>query len=708
MLKRWIAAIPLLALAAVLPAQAVRSTWEDPARRASRVQELAQKATAERLRAHTWARARGLAVAGATPTGGRFELQRLRSGLAPPLYYTTLDLDCAIASRTEGANLPPYSLQGAGVRVGVWDDGAALTTHIEFNQTGSSRITVGDGAIMGFHATAVTGVILGASLDAGGNGGRAFGAARLAIAQCYNFTNDWAEIAANAAANPAQESKLPVSNHSYGPEHGWHRGNYGMGTAWYWFGTNFPTLREDLRFGLYDAEAAGTDALAYAAPYWLHVQAAGNDRNQAPSAGNTVYTWNGTAWVSQVYDASTSPYADFFDGGGYDTMIDVSCAKNVLAVGAVGEAVTSGARDLSKAVQSSFSSWGPVDDGRVKPDLVAVGVNVRSVSGTGTVNYGGPQTGTSFSAPSVAGAAVLLVGQVRNAFPGANLRAATLKGLLLHTAADLGNAGPDYQNGFGLVDAVAAAEVVAAQVATPAAGRLREGLLTVADPVDSFTITWDGTAPLRATLCWTDPPGATRPDVLDDATAALVNDLDLRITGPGGTALPWVLNRLSPAAPATTGDNTVDTVEQVLLAAGGTPGTYTIGVSHKGSLTNGAQWYGLLVSGQQAPASAPAPTASGVNPSNVLNGNVTTITLNGNQFPFGTQLLLRRSGQGDVVATGEFSSATQVFATLDLTGAAPGLWDVVVQAPGSAEVILAGALTVQDASTVRGWQALED
>ena len=81
---------------------------------------------------------------------------------------------------------------------------------------------------------------------------------------------------------------------------------------------------------------------------------------------------------------------------------------------------------------------------------------------------------------------------------------------------------------------------------------------------------------------------------MDLNTPALVNDLDIRVSKDGNTFFPWKLNPGSVSAAATKGDNTVDNVEKVEIGA--SAGTYTITVSHKGSLTNGSQRFALIVS----------------------------------------------------------------------------------------------------------------
>ena len=65
-------------------------------------------------------------------------------------------------------------------------------------------------------------------------------------------------------------------------------------------------------------------------------------------------------------------------------------ATNILAVGAVN----------SKGVNATFSSVGPSDDGRVKPDIVALGSFTAVVNGKGKQQN---DMGTSFACPTIAG-----------------------------------------------------------------------------------------------------------------------------------------------------------------------------------------------------------------------------------------------------------------------------------------------------------------
>lgn len=151
------------------------------------------------------------------------------------------------------------------------------------------------------------------------------------------------------------------------------------------------------------------------------------------------------------------------------------------------------------------------------------------------------------------------------------MRASTLKGLIIHTADDIGPAGPDYQNGYGLVDGLAAAQQIKAHADEPGDLFLREDSLTdTTDVVDDFLFIWDGTSPFVATICWTDPAGVALDfgGGPDQSTRQLVNDLDISIIGPDSTVYrQWRLDGANPSALATTGDNDVDNVRQVRINA---------------------------------------------------------------------------------------------------------------------------------------------
>src|SRR5690606_36459063 len=113
----------------------------------------------------------------------------------------------------------------------------------------------------------------------------------------------------------------------------------------------------------------------------------------------------------------------------------------------------------SSVVIYSSSSWGPTDDGRIKPDIAAKAVNTYSSTASSNTSYAS-YSGTSMAAPSMAGAGILLQ-QHANDVTGDFLRSASLRGLLIHTADEAGlHPGPDYRFGWGLANAERAAQVI--------------------------------------------------------------------------------------------------------------------------------------------------------------------------------------------------------------------------------------------------------
>jgi hypothetical protein len=172
------------------------------------------------------------------------------------------------------------------------------------------------------------------------------------------------------------------------------------------------------------------------------------------------------------------------------------------------------------------------------------------------------------------------------------MKAATLKGLVLHSADDVASPGPDYKMGWGVMNAKKAAELIVnneySSIITEE--ELKEG--------EIYTITVNSRAgeALIASISWTDPAGNyVNIGELNNATAALVNDLDIRITKDGTVFYPWKLDPTKSSDAAKQGDNLVDPFEKIQIE--NASGSYTITVSHKGSLTNAVQNFSLVVSG---------------------------------------------------------------------------------------------------------------
>ncbi len=221
-----------------------------------------------------------------------------------------------------------------------------------------------------------------------------------------------------------------------------------------------------------------------------------------------------------------------------------------------------------------------------------------------TANSTGYQSvnGTSFAAPAVTGSANLLR-ELRSELDREEMLASTQKGIIIHTATDLGAPGPNYDTGWGLMNTQAAAELIDADAASDSLPHIKEAFLPDGEVIE-FKVKATGTEPLKVTICWTDPAGNPPGNLLDPPNAMLVNDLDLRILQGVTDFEPWVMNPANPAAAATDGDNDIDNVEQVLIN-NPTAGTeYTIRVNHKGSLVNDqgnsfGQMVSLVISGNE-------------------------------------------------------------------------------------------------------------
>lgn len=670
------------------------------------VEELARDERTRREAAEEVARQRGLPIRGKYPDGGGFELAGFDGDT--PLYRTTYNDSAAISTGANLLRLAPYLVTGGNGTVGVWDEGAVRTTHQEFG----GRVTVKDGATtLSDHSTHVAGTI-----GASGVSPSAKGMAPAAMIDSYDWNSDISEMTGRGAAYPGELGMIYLSNHSYGFNSGW---VYTATPTYTWYGSGTTASGYEDDFGKYRAETREVDILAYNLPYYLMFWAAGNDRNNNPANGSSVALSPGG--TSVTYDSSSHPPGDGVYKGGYDTVSFNALAKNVVTVGAVGDAVSGGLRSLSGAAMQAFSSWGPTDDGRIKPDLVANGASLYSTVYGGDASYGS-KSGTSMATPNAIGTAHLLTEYLGTLFTNTAMRASTLKALLIHTADDLGNAGPDYCFGWGLVNAKAAADLLAAYRANAGTQRVIEDRVTTSRKTVSFPFTWDGTGPIRATLCWTDPAGASTTSH-DLRTARLVNNLDLRVIGPGGTEYrPWVMpfvDDWSVAAcgyAATTGSNKTDNVEQVLIATPGTAGTYTARVSYAGTLTNGNQPFSLIISGAAAGGTVEAPTLGTSSP---LSGSGTlTFTVAGERMAFGTDVRLRRTGQPDVVGVSVEAQGDLLRARFNTSGLAEGWWRLLLTNPDGQRTVLYNAFVVPqifysedfetDNIAGRGWTFVAD
>lgn len=350
----------------------------------------------------------------------------------------------------------------------------------------------------------------------------------------YDWNSDLSEATAAAV------SGMLISNHSYGFNPSWVQ-------------TNNPTW-----FGAYIQTSRDWDNVMRNAPYYLMVVAAGNDGNNARP--NPLLT-------------------------GFDKLTGHATSKNNLVVANAQDAnVATNGNLISVAINSS-SSQGPTDDLRIKPDITGNGTGVYSTYENSDIAYASI-SGTSMASPNVAGSLLLLQEHYRN-LNNNFMRASTLKGLTLHTADDAGPNGPDAIWGWGLLNSKKAAETIT-----------QRGVSSIIDELTisqgqtiTINVNSDGVSPLVASISWTDLPGVVS-TTLNDNNARLINDLDIRITQGATTTFPW---RLTAANLNGLGDNIRDPFERINVNSAS--GSYTITITHKGTLSGGNQNFSLIVTG---------------------------------------------------------------------------------------------------------------
>ena len=475
-----------------------------------------------------------------------FQLYDVRNG--HPLFRKSFNSDAAAAMEVNavrpGGDLGLF-LEGEGLNIGIWDGGLIRTTHNEL----VGRVNYFDGAVATSFSNHATGVAC--SLLGSGNNINAQGMAPKATGIAYDFNNDTQEM---VEAQMLRE--IVLSNHSYGLITGWNDGQ--------WFGDTSISEDEDWRFGFYDNNARTWDEIAFNTPNYLIVKSAGNDRGDS---GN----------------GSHPP------DGPYDTVAGASTSKNILIVGAISKS-PQGYENPQFIQMSSFSGWGPTDDGRIKPDVVSIGVNVETAAGQEDDQYQST-SGTSFSSPVVCGG-LALVQELNRTLTNSFLKAATLKALAIHTVNQTGDVGPDYRFGWGLVNIRRACDFLLNR--NQIDNQIIETRLEN-NEVQTYELVPKQNTPVKISIVWNDPSGTPVQASLDPTNSMLVNDLDIRLTDENGNEfLPFILDPANPNAPATTGDNFRDNVEQIFLDQADER-TYTLEVSHKNQLKNNGQDFSIII-----------------------------------------------------------------------------------------------------------------
>ena len=509
------------------------------------------------------------------------------------------------------------SFNGEGIKVSVFDGGRVYAEHTDFGS--SARITNKEADTVPYdsHATGVTGMIgsegKNVSTRAGVFVGNTKGMMPKATFDSYYFGNSTlsGETEEKDISAKIRDSKPALSNHSYGNVIGWNLNDGPMGVVWYWNGAYDQATRQSFDLnGTYYNRDKELDDIVYNNPYMVVVKSAGNSYGDGPTSTPrypAYYRKPDGTWAQ--FNPPTDVIPQDNCASEYDCIPTGAVAKNIITVGATEKITNNNGRYIqaSDVVKADYSSAGPRDDGAIKPDIAGVGSRVvsPSTSATGSDNYQ-MGNGTSFSAPQVTGILGLWSQIYKSLFAGQKLNAASAKNLLIHTAQEAGNVGPDVWYGWGFVDAKKGAELLVQKKQNKVIFEDKE--LKNAKK-NEFLVKTDGSQPLKATIVWTDPSYKnanynTYDEAYNDRTSRLINDLDLRITNTQTNEVhyPWKLDVNAPRNPAIKGDNTVDNVEQVLIDQPAA-GIYKIEVSNKGTLVNndGAntekQVYSMIVTG---------------------------------------------------------------------------------------------------------------
>ncbi|NOX57636.1 MAG: S8 family serine peptidase, partial [Planctomycetes bacterium] len=453
-----------------------------------------------------------------------------------------------VVTQAEAAQSPPYGLDGSGVSVLVFDSGTGDAAHADFG----GRLVPRDLSLTAIHSTHVAGTIGG---DGSESAGQFRGMAPGVVMESFGFEPNFDGIF--LYTNPGDIERdyrdalalgVDLANNSLGTNtcaNGFPceiAGDYGV-TA-----------------NLLDAIVAG-----YLGERLTTIFAAGNERSDRGECA-------GGHCCRCIDEGVHTPE-------GYRSIAPPAAAKNTIGVGAL---------NSNDDTATSFSSWGPTDDGRLKPDISAPGCQTDGDGGvTSTLAGGGYATfcGTSMSTPTTTGIIALILEDYRAQFPErAEPLPSTLKVLLAHNAADVGPVGPDYQTGYGSIRAVDTIDF------------LRTGS-TAEFPIEQagtsgFLVTVSNELQLKVTVAWDDPPAT--PNVVN----ALINDLDLVVIDPNGVQhYPWTLNPAIPTALAVrNAPDAINNVEQVVVDAP-IAGVWRVQIVGS-NVPEGPQWFSLAATPQ--------------------------------------------------------------------------------------------------------------
>lgn len=272
-------------------------------------------------------------------------------------------------------------------------------------------------------------------------------------------------------------------------------------------------------------------------------------------------------------------------GPGTQTIGSPAVGKNVIATGASqNDRVDFIIYGDGIDAMADFSSRGPCEDGRIKPDIVAPGTWISSLQSSmasdiyawsGISSYYQYQGGTSQAGPHASGAAAVFVQYYRETHAGATPSPALVKAALINSAVDMNDASgtapiPNNDEGWGRIDLQYLFDptvtfVFTDQTVTLTNQQVYEERVVVSGRDEFF----------KATLTYSDVPG------FPGAIPALVNDLDLEVIDPDGNLYHGNQFLNGQSVPNVPNHDAINNVEGVHIA-NPTPGEYLIRVRARG------------------------------------------------------------------------------------------------------------------------------
>jgi hypothetical protein len=538
-------------------------------------------------------------------------------------------------------------LTGFETAVAMWDFGAVQASHEQFS-TGTSTV-VDPGQTTGRvyndplvtepseHATAVATVIIGSgdpsdttpatsTIDPNSPMRKqARGMAYEGGIRVYNQLFDISGMMALGTEVMAGNLDIVFSNHAYGTPSGWQKPYAPANAEWIWYGD--PNMDEsangegdgdtDYKFGFYAGGICDTiDEIVHTSEIYLPIWAAGNERMNldpvvAPEpqeSGFSSTTAHFVAMTNEFLEKNDAPNRKSderprsFLNSRLSNLIPEACCKNVLTVG---ENLSGGA-----------SSYGPTDDLRIKPDIMAssgggssqalAALKPEIVDPNFDVSYRQFQ-GTSFAAAAVTGGMALVRQRWQQLHPdGAPVLASTWKALAI---ASTSNGSPGPKVGYGNFKCAEAVRLVEKDAAGRVAGksaRIVELLLEDGESCEFAISRVPSEFQLRVVACWTDPKGISPAVSIDPRDAMLINDIDVRVESVigGAPSTPWrfdAIGNYPEALLVNQGDNQRDNVEVIDVELAPEKTEFIVRVTHKQSLKNGeAQPISIVIEGAEA------------------------------------------------------------------------------------------------------------